>query len=86
MTRAKYPWKRFWCTRGGIAYLDHQGYLVDPELEDGKILNPTAFSSEELSDLGCVALLGAASYIFLVGEVVPVKWAAERRLGPLPTA
>ncbi len=54
----KYPWKRFWCTRGDIARLDHQGYLVDPELEDGKILNPTAFASEELSDLGCVALLG----------------------------
>ena len=58
MARVKYPWKRFWCPRGGTAYLDDQGYLLDPELEDGKILNPTAFSSKELSDLGCVALRG----------------------------
>jgi MFS transporter, ACS family, D-galactonate transporter len=35
---------------------------------------------------GGVALLGACSYIFVVGDVVPVDWEKERSLGPLPTA
>jgi ACS family D-galactonate transporter-like MFS transporter len=35
---------------------------------------------------GGVALLGAASYIFLVGEVVPVAWADDRPLRSFPAS
>ncbi len=58
MTKDQYPWKRFWRRRGDTAGLDHQGYLLDPEVEYQKKLNPAVFSSDELSGLGCVVLLG----------------------------
>lgn len=54
----KFPWKRFWCTPEGILQLEESGYLVDPEGEYGKYLNPDVVGFENIQNVPCLILLG----------------------------
>ena len=53
-----YPWKRFWCPRGGVVNLSDGGYLYDPESEYGKIINKDVVPFEQISEFPCLILLG----------------------------
>jgi hypothetical protein len=54
-TSKQYPWKRFWCSRGGSFTLDHQGYLLDPEAIS-YFTGVVPF--EDIANHPCLVLLG----------------------------
>ena len=53
-----YPWKRFWCPRGGTISLADQGFLLDPNSEYAKYHESDVRSFESISDIDCLVLLG----------------------------
>jgi predicted NACHT family NTPase len=53
-----FEWKRFWCPRGSTISLADGGFLVDPDSEWGKALNPDLLTFDRLADTPCLALLG----------------------------
>lgn len=53
-----FPWKRFWVSRTGNIKLDDSGYLIDPETEEGRILNPDVRLFSDITSIPCLALLG----------------------------
>ncbi|MBI4650445.1 hypothetical protein HY745_03990, partial [Candidatus Desantisbacteria bacterium] len=53
-----FPWKRFWCTRGGSMSLDDNGFLIDPESEDAQYYNDGVVSFEKIQKTPCLILLG----------------------------
>src|SRR6516165_3530748 len=58
MGHVSYPWKRFWYPLTSDIQLFDSGYPSDPEGEYGRTLNPSAVSSEQLSKVPCLVLLG----------------------------
>ena len=52
-----YPWKRFWCPRGGVILLTDRGYLADPDI-GGPYSNPHLVSFETIAEDPCLVLLG----------------------------
>src|SRR5437660_5807630 len=58
MAQMVYPWKRFWCRRGGVISLADQGFLSDPESEYAKYYDTDVVPFEAISDLPCLVLLG----------------------------
>jgi hypothetical protein len=58
--RGDYPWKRFWCPRGGSFRVDRDGFLLDPEEEFGSITNPDAKPFDALTGAHFLGLLGEA--------------------------
>jgi hypothetical protein len=55
MTR--FPWKRFWCERGGQLITDSHGYLLDPEDSNNRYFEPKAIAFEAMQE-PCLILLG----------------------------
>jgi hypothetical protein len=53
-----YNWKRFWCISTGSIRLDYAGFLEDPELEHGDIMNPDVVPFSAMSTIPCLVLLG----------------------------
>jgi hypothetical protein len=53
-----YPWRRFWYPRSADFRLTDRGYLIDPEGEHGRLLNPEAVSLDGLYSVPCLVLLG----------------------------
>lgn len=51
-------WKRYWCLRGGEINLSQEGFLLEPDSELGKYINPEIKLLEELLLIPCLILLG----------------------------
>jgi hypothetical protein len=73
MTEQRYPWKRFWVPRTGILRFSHNGYLLDPDEEHGRIANPDAVPFEAIADTPCLALLGEPG----IGKTEALKTLAD---------
>ena len=58
MARTPYNWKRFWCHPAGHVNLSDNGFLVDPDGEYGRALNPDVRSWDRISASSCLILLG----------------------------
>lgn len=58
VTQILYPWKRFWCRRGGTISLADQGFLLDPESEYAKYYTTDVVSFEAIANIQCLVLLG----------------------------
>jgi hypothetical protein len=58
MPELVYPWKRFWCPRGGQISLADDGFLVDPESEYAKYFASDVVSFDSINDTQCLVLLG----------------------------
>jgi len=54
----KHSWKRFWYPRGAPLATGEEGFLLDPDAEYGKFLNPGALSFDKIADSPCLVLLG----------------------------
>ncbi|WP_437658711.1 metallophosphoesterase [Sorangium sp. So ce1182] len=54
----QYNWTRFWCRRDGQIVLGEGGYLLDPEGEYGRRLNPDVVPFDHLAGMPCLVLLG----------------------------
>ena len=59
---------------------------ISAPLVAGFVVDKTGSFFWAFAITGGVALLGACSYFFLVGEVVPVNWEKQRSLGTFPAA
>ncbi len=53
-----YRCKRFWCPRTGSYSLADKGYLVDPEADYARTLQPDVVGFEMIEGVPCLALLG----------------------------
>ena len=53
-----YEWKRFWCPRESRIKLSDGGYLVDPDLEWGRLLNSDVLPFVSIVEKPCLVLLG----------------------------
>ncbi len=53
-----YPWKRFWCPRGGQASLADGGFLLDPASELAKYYPTDVVPFEAIRETQCLVLLG----------------------------
>lgn len=53
-----FPWKRFWCRREDSYSLGDRGFLLDPDGEHGKLLNPNLVTFDQLQTTPCLAFLG----------------------------
>ena len=53
-----YPWKRFWCPRGGTINLNDGGFLSDPDSEYRLFSNPDLCSLNAFLPVPCLGLLG----------------------------
>ena len=58
MLKLNYNWKRYWCPVGVPINLSFKGYLLDPNSEDGRILNQKLVNLEQIIDIPCLILLG----------------------------
>ena len=50
--------KRFLCSREGTFRLSDGGFLSDPEMKYGHILNPDVVTFESILDAKCLIILG----------------------------
>jgi hypothetical protein len=57
MTKKKYNWKRFWCSRSGVLTLSPEGYLHDLDLYGSEDINGLA-TFQTISRFRCLILLG----------------------------
>ncbi len=58
MQELVYPWKRFWCPRGGQISLADDGFLLDRDSEYAKYYSSDVVAFESISDAPCMVLLG----------------------------
>ncbi len=56
--RTRYQWKRFWCPPDGKYSLADRGFLVDPEGEFGRALQPDLVAFDAIAEVPCLVLLG----------------------------
>jgi hypothetical protein len=70
-----YPWKRFWCLKKGRYHMDDWGYLLDPESEYGRLIQPDVVSEEAFDKTTCLALLGEPG----IGKTEAIKALVSRR-------
>ena len=54
----KHSWKRFWYPRSAPLATGEEGFLLNPDAEYGKFLNPGAMSFDKIADSPCLVLLG----------------------------
>lgn len=53
-----FPWRRFWCPRGGPINLSDHGFMLDPESEFILIDRPQPLTLEQISSHRALVLLG----------------------------
>lgn len=53
-----YPWRRFWCVRGGTIDLSDHGFMLDPESDFWILGRPKPSTLEEVSNYRALILLG----------------------------
>jgi hypothetical protein len=58
MATPHFPWKRFWCPRGGNFVIGDSGFLFDPESEYGSSLNAAVVPFDQIAPYPCLVLLG----------------------------
>src|SRR5687767_2462345 len=56
--RTVHGWRRFWCLREESYSLGDAGFLIDPETEYGRHLQPNAIALNRLDEAPCLVLLG----------------------------
>lgn len=54
----RFPWTRLWCPWETPVKYDHDGFVLDPESEYGRTLNPDLTTLDALQDQRCLILLG----------------------------
>jgi len=76
-TAPVHAWRRFW-TRPEQSYiLDEGGFLVDPETEYGRYLQPNATALDRLDDTPCLVLLGEPG----MGKSTTLRQEQQRLIG-----
>jgi hypothetical protein len=58
MDKVRYNWKRFWCPRGGVFFLDYDGFVRDPDTEWDWFDNPEIKPFDDIDHSRCLILLG----------------------------
>jgi hypothetical protein len=53
-----YSWKRFWGRREGSYRTDSAGFLLDPDEDFGRLMNPEAKSFADIVAVPCLGLVG----------------------------
>lgn len=75
MSKQKYNWERFWCSRSNSIELDYSGYLPEPNLGWERACNPEIIGLTDFVDLPCLILLGEAG----IGKTTAIE-AAHRQV------
>jgi hypothetical protein len=70
-----YPWKRLWCLKKGRYHMDDHGYLLAPESEYGRLIQPHVVSEDVFDKMPCLALLGEPG----IGKTEAIKTLVSRR-------
>src|SRR5688572_13902834 len=71
-----YPWRRFWCPPDGQYPSDGRGFLADWEGMPKFSLDSEILSTEELTQLDCLALLGEPG----MGKSTELRAMCQRRV------